>query len=179
MISLLIVGMVVSIMLAMIFGPEINKGIRKATGKKAIGAPTSPKLSNPATLLLDEYNALPEESRPFPSITDLLVALDEKNSLDQDVLRSHFHHFNGWSWVTTFEPDSDSICRHRDKCKFKEYVDLHLSIKKVKDTLAEKVRAELESRHVATTQQLEELTASLNAEADHNREYVKQFKELA
>lgn len=174
MIVFIVVLVALVFTLGCMFGPDVLDMVKD---RKAIG-PTAPSLSNPATLLLNEYNALPKDSRPFPNIVDLLVALDEKNSLDKDTLRSHFHHFNGWAWTTTFEPSSDSLCNHKSKCKFKEYVDLHLSIKEVKDTLAAKERAELEARHVSTTEQIAELTASLKGEADHNREYVKQFKEL-
>lgn len=146
--------------------------------------PTGPKLSPVALQIVKEFSALPEASRPFGDIVNILTDVDNKHSVDAVERENHFNDNYldimdtslskyKFRWVKA----SHRACQHKD-CMFSDYYRLHLAIEEVQTAVDAKERAVLESKHAANTDMLAELEADLRREAELNREFTTRFKEL-
>lgn len=141
-------------------------------------------LSTPSRNLLQEYNAIPAESRPFPDLGSILKALDEKHIENTDALNKHFTTSSRRSYQSPptlkFNWDSDSYChggRNRG-CSFYDYYRLHKAFDDVKASLKEKERALRESRLKGSLDMIDELETRLREEIAVNNSFVDEFKKL-
>lgn len=140
------------------------------------------RLSRVAKELRAEYNALPEDSRPFPEIDGLLHALDQTFIGKEHARDAHFN--ANWLPFTKrtcgpylFDWRIYTRCYHHS-CEFKAYYDLHITIKKVQDSLTEKRKIEAIAAVQGDLDMLKQLEEHLRDEAKVNNTFVQKFKEL-
>lgn len=79
--------------------------------------------------LIREYQSLPVENRPRANISMIVEALDTKyNTSEVDIhFRRHGYDSSYFSW--------NCRCFLRDRCPYREYPELHTSMKNIKDAL--------------------------------------------
>ena len=135
-----------------------------------------PVLSEPAKKLVEEYNSLPLDNRPFSDIEALVIALDEKTDYPKE-WNPHFSRSSVYSGSVFTWKDRAPSCPHV-KCKYAGYYSLHKAISVVKESLARKERAIKDAELAPTMDVIKELEERLRAEAKLNDEFVKDFKEL-
>lgn len=142
---------------------------------------TSGKISGVGKAVVDAYNALPAENRPFPNIVEIVKVLDEKTGFDPVDRRKHFDkHWLDYTGVQLGGYKFDwkrNYCSHRS-CEYAEYYNLYKTIQEVQDTIKNKQKAILESKLSGNLDIIKELQSELRNEAGLNREFVRKFKEL-
>lgn len=166
---------VLLIIAGILWGPDLWDALGERKIKKLSAGDGKKELSRPSKQILIEYNRLPDEHRNFGDIEQLLRELDDKHSMDKSLLDQHFgggYYYRMWTETLTH-----CTSQHRE-CKLAEYWELHQAIQRIEKTIDQKKRAELLSRHASTTEQVHELTAHLNTEAEVNEDYIEKFKEL-
>lgn len=137
-------------------------------------------LSEVSKQILKEYNALPEESRPFLNIINILQDLDKMTAVDSFDRRQHFNQ----NWLNLIKVENGGFrfdwhtggCSHRGEyqCKFHDYYRLHTLIKEVQDAVNEKERAFAASS--VDRDSIADLEASLRSEAEITKSVTKEIK---
>lgn len=137
--------------------------------------PKGPVLSEPSQQLLEEYNQLPEAHK-FGDLTDILHALDVKNSLVGQDWVSHFHTQPG---VLRFSWDCwDSQNYRPGDCKFKDYRDLHTQIAKIQKLVSEQEHLLAVSGVQTDLDRMSHIVAGMESEARILESVNRQIKEL-
>jgi hypothetical protein len=147
-------------------------------------------LSDPSRELLKEYKSIPAESRPFPDLGSILKALDEKTSEYADARDKHFtrriRRYDGPDKYAFDWDESPDYCSHRGtnsrgyaKCQYYDYYRIHAAFDEVKESLKEKERALRDDRLKGSLDMVDELETRLREEAEVNRSFVKEFKQLS
>lgn len=132
MIAFVIVSIVL-IAMAGYLGSAHGKQVKAGLTPKAIKAKV--ELSWPAQQILNKYNSLPVENRPYDNIVDLLSALDVKHGRKE--ADGHFKDYGYYTW-------NCDCWRYRygdNKCKYQEYKDILDLVQEIADALAEQKHA--------------------------------------
>ena len=128
--------------------------LKNGAGKRVLA-------SSASRAIMDEFNKLPKENRPYPESTlrAVVTALDVKHGVNK--VDEHFRE-RGYerSW---FEWDA---CFHKGDCVGREYKELHYAIKRIEDELAEQKHAFAMAGIAHQLDRVKELTEALHQERD-------------
>lgn len=103
-----------------------------ARKKVPASAKTEVKLSAPSRNLIREYDQLPDDIKPYPDLTNMLVALDIKHGITAANYHFVIGNYSYFSW--------DTRCDHKN-CAFSVYHSIHSEIKNL-------IKARKEQEHV-------------------------------
>lgn len=98
-------------------------------------------MSQPAHRIMKLYNQVPESSRPYGNIKEMLKALDLKHGINE--VNKHYSNtsrtYDGLSTKFAWHPSN--CYQHAQKCEYKEYVNIASALEDIIDAYKRQERA--------------------------------------
>lgn len=138
------------------------------------------KMSIPGQHIIQEYNSLPDSSKPDIDIVSAIESLDAR--FDKSKLNTHFKSYVYGHFTWTKSDNNNDYCAHGDlarygakKCPYNDYVQLHNSIAGVKKELKNQQSKMIEANTQVGYDMVKEINARLAQEREILKSVTKEF----